>query len=278
MNNFAVLNIAYSYRPTAIVIHITTNNRCHLTCYYTHEVPLRHDVVRTDRGISLPWDAYFCFAAYRSVEQIEPGDTYEHTFEVPEWSYCQTKYFCFRGTVAGVLSPSVSPIFKYHMLYQKNRFEYYNTGDDWWFALYGSHYGAESFTPLTPHFITEERLLIYRAGYPGTLRITIRATDLEGHPTGPPLCVATINANTLTTNPAGEWRLIAFDEGSSLLANTKYAIIGAASLGTVSKYVGWRSDKTNPTYTRGEMLSSINHGLTWHAVPGIDMMFEEWGY
>ena len=64
--------------------------------------------------MTLPWGVYYCFVAWQSVEQTEAGDTLIHTFEVPDWSYCQIKWLAFRGTVAGELSPSVSPIFKHH--------------------------------------------------------------------------------------------------------------------------------------------------------------------
>jgi len=114
MNNFAVLNIAYYHTPTSISITITTNNPCHLTCYYTDKEPLRHRTSRNQRGLTLPWGAYYCFVAWQSVEQTEPGDTLIHTFEITPWSYCQTKWFAFRGTVAELLSPSVSCLFEHH--------------------------------------------------------------------------------------------------------------------------------------------------------------------
>ncbi len=114
MNNFAVLNIAYTPVPTALSFIIETNNPCHLTCYYTDKEPARHRTARNQRGLTLPWGAYYCFVAWLSVEQIEPGDTLTHTFHITPWAYCQTKWFAFRGTVAGELSPSVSALFKYH--------------------------------------------------------------------------------------------------------------------------------------------------------------------
>lgn len=114
MNNFAVLTINYTYTTTSVIIQITTNNPVHLTCYYTDKQPGRHKTERTDRGLTLPWGAYFCFVAWKTVEQQEPGDTLIHTFEIPGWIICQTKWFAFRGTVSGQLSPSVSPIFKHH--------------------------------------------------------------------------------------------------------------------------------------------------------------------
>ncbi|MBA7629610.1 hypothetical protein ES703_37110 [subsurface metagenome] len=114
MNNFALLTISYSHTATSIIITITTNNPCHLTCYYTDKEPGSHRTARNQRGLTLPWGVYYCFVAWLSVEQQQAGDTLIHTFEVPDWSYCQIKWFAFRGTVAGQLSPSVSPIFQHH--------------------------------------------------------------------------------------------------------------------------------------------------------------------
>ena len=114
LQHFAVLEVSYSHFETSIVITCTTNNPCHLTLYYTDKEPLRHATSRVVRGLSLPWGAYWCFVAWNSVEQQEAGDTYIHTFEVPDWSYCQTKWFTFRGTVAGEVSPSVSALLKHH--------------------------------------------------------------------------------------------------------------------------------------------------------------------
>ncbi|GAG83791.1 unnamed protein product, partial [marine sediment metagenome] len=45
---------------------------------------------------------------------MEAGDTLYHTFIIPEWEYCQTKWFTFRGEVDDILSPSVGPIFEHH--------------------------------------------------------------------------------------------------------------------------------------------------------------------
>lgn len=114
MNEFAVLTIAYTHLLSNVVIRITTNNPCHLFCYYTDIKPDIHKNSRTLRGLKVPWGAYFCFVAWNTIEQIEPGDTLIHTFSIPDWSYCQTLYFCFKGTVASIDSPSISPIFQHH--------------------------------------------------------------------------------------------------------------------------------------------------------------------
>lgn len=114
---FAVLNISYSLYNTGILITISTNNPCHLTCYYTDKEPLKHATARTIRGITLPWGNYFCFVAWKTVEQTEPGDTLIHTFNLTDWLGCQTRWFTFRGTVEEQLSPSAGPIFEKHKPY-----------------------------------------------------------------------------------------------------------------------------------------------------------------
>ncbi|MBA7579666.1 hypothetical protein ES708_21540 [subsurface metagenome] len=114
LQHFAVLEVSYLHKPTSIVITCRTNNPCHLTLYYTEKEPVRHATSLVKRGLAVPWGAYFCFVAWNSVEQQEAGDTLIHTFEVPDWSYCQTKWFTFRGTVAEVLSPSVTALLKHH--------------------------------------------------------------------------------------------------------------------------------------------------------------------
>ncbi len=113
MNNFAVLENNYLHLTNAIVLMNITNNPCHLTCYYSEKSPRRHKVSRRERGIDLPWGAYFCFVAWLSAEQLEAGDTLQHTFVIPAWYLAQVRWFAFRGTVSDVLSPSVSAIFQH---------------------------------------------------------------------------------------------------------------------------------------------------------------------
>jgi len=112
--NFAIPDIEYFHQPHSIRIKTSTNVPCHLTCYYTDKEPWKHHTSRTIRGLKVPWRTYFCFVAWNMVEQSEYGATLYHTFELPFWEYCQTKWFTFRGTVDDVESPSVGPIFKHH--------------------------------------------------------------------------------------------------------------------------------------------------------------------
>ena len=73
LQHFAVLTISYFHLGSSIFIVTTTNNPCHLTCYYTDKTPVRHATSLVKRGVALPWGAYFCFVAWKSVEQQEAG-------------------------------------------------------------------------------------------------------------------------------------------------------------------------------------------------------------
>lgn len=99
-------------------IVLTTDRPCHLWLYWTMNPPWVHRITRLERGLSVPWDAYWCYTSWTLIEQDEDGDTTEHTFSWLGWVNCQTKYFRFHGTIGGVNSPSDSPIFWKHYLYE----------------------------------------------------------------------------------------------------------------------------------------------------------------
>jgi len=95
-------------------IILTTNVPCHLWLFWTDKVPWTHRTSAVHRGLNVPWDAYWCFVSWHLIDQDEAGDTYTHTFRWLGWQVCQTKYFRFHGDIAGVTSPSDSPIFHKH--------------------------------------------------------------------------------------------------------------------------------------------------------------------
>lgn len=99
-------------------IVLTTDRPCHLWLYWTMNPPWVHRITRLERGLSVPWDAYWCYTSWTLIEQDEGGDTTTHTFQWPGWVNCQTKYFRFHGTIGGVNSPSDSPIFWKHYLWE----------------------------------------------------------------------------------------------------------------------------------------------------------------
>ncbi|MBA7572152.1 hypothetical protein ES708_13928 [subsurface metagenome] len=177
LQHFAVLEVSYLHKLTSIVVSCDTNNPCHLTLYYTEKEPVRHATSLVKRGLAVPWGAYFCFVAWNSVEQQEAGDTLIHTFEVPDWSYCQTKWFTFRGTVTEALSPSVTALLKHHhpgiptvkTFIARTSDGYLDTGI--WIRDYIlSHDGTKAYAYDTDDWwsvgqqLTQDWYIVYRAG------------------------------------------------------------------------------------------------------------------
>jgi len=161
------------------------------------------------------------------------------------------------------------------------KYEYYNTGDDnngggsW-----SSYKLCQTFTPTTNHKITSVKLLLLRAGNPGTITVGIyNTTDNPAYPTGNALCSGTTNGNTLPTGSPYEWREITLGDGYDLVAGTTYAIVTQGSGGNGSNAVYWRCDTSSPTYSGGMYGRSTSSG-TWGTAQmdnSKDDLFEEWG-
>jgi len=151
--------------------------------------------------------------------------------------------------------------------------DYYNTGDDQGYGLYGATWQAQTFTASSSYTITSVKLLLYRYGNPGTITVSIRATT-SGAPSGADLCSGTTDGNTLPTGSPYEWREITFGAGTPLTSGTKYAIVARAA-GTTSDNSGkWRVDTTDPTYTNGSDWYSTNSGGNWTEISTADHLFE----
>ena len=100
--------------------------------------------------------------------------------------------------------------------------DYYNTGDDGTPTLIGGVYWeSQTFTASSTYDIGSVKLKLYRIGTPGTLTVSIRATDGNGQPTGADLASGTTDGNTLTTNTSGEWREITFSSSYALTNETQ---------------------------------------------------------
>jgi len=113
----------------------------------------------------VPWGTYFCFVSYKLVEQAEPGDTLIHTFSIPEWEYCQTRWFFFQGTVDGLESPSFTCIFEYHHpgAYIEQT-EEQTIGIPWSSISGGSSYGQKLF--IDDRLLSSLSFYLYRVGIP----------------------------------------------------------------------------------------------------------------
>lgn len=156
-------------------------------------------------------------------------------------------------------------------------YEYHNTGDTGYVCAFGKYWKGQTFTPSTAHKITSVKLLLYRKGSPGIITVSIRATDVDGLPTGGDLCSGTTDGNTLPTDSPYEWREITLGDGYNLEVDTKYAIVLRAPDGDNANYCGWRCDDVGTVYTRGNYVSTSNSGVSWTGYASTDCMFEEWG-
>jgi hypothetical protein len=155
------------------------------------------------------------------------------------------------------------------------QYEYYNTGDDNYWSIYGAYWKAQTFTVgAAAHSITSVKLKLYRYNSPGLVTVSIRATA-SGVPTGGDLTSGTIDGNSLALSP-GAWYEITLTQ-YSLLANTKYAIVIRAPSGNSSNHADWRCDGTSPTYSGGSAANSTDSGVTWYESTSYDYMFEVWG-
>jgi len=170
---------------------------------------------------------------------------------------------------------------EYLLAPEERRFEYYNTGDDRNVYARGEWIPGQTITVGTvsdnvDHTITKIKLKLSRSGSPGTVYVSIRATDESGLPTGPDLSSGSIDGNTLTTDESGEWYEIGMSE-YTLEASTKYAIIVRAPDGDSLNYVRIRVDGSDPTYEGGNLVASDDNGATWDQDVTKDMLFEIYG-
>lgn len=157
-------------------------------------------------------------------------------------------------------------------------YEHYNTGDD---GTYNTNdatkYLGQSFTPSVDFRIASIKLKLWKYGTPGTITAHIYATDVNGHPTGTALCTGTLVTTDITTDGGGDWYRITFSSSALLIATTKYAIVIKIASADANNYLGWRRDTSDPTYTEGYLIYSIDSGSSWNDVTTMDFMFEVYG-
>jgi len=156
------------------------------------------------------------------------------------------------------------------------RYEYYEYVRPGFSEIFINNWAAQTFTPQVTHPITRVGLYLSRQGLPANSRVSIRATDASGHPTGEDLTGADFNGNDLPEGDPSQF--IYFDLPQyTLQADTKYAIVLRAPSGASSQHIKLGKDDQNPTYPRGTTLWSTSGGASWTPYPGIDYYFEEWG-
>lgn len=160
--------------------------------------------------------------------------------------------------------------------YADSMYEYYNTGDDAGADCYGATWTAQTFTTDDAHTVVSVRLKLYRVGEPGVFTVSIRETS-DSDPIGTDLTSGVLNANTLTTNTAGDWYEVVMTSEYALEADTMYSVVARAVAGDASNKVVVRFDTTTAGYTDGAYELSANSGVSWTTQTDDDLMFEVYG-
>lgn len=142
-------------------------------------------------------------------------------------------------------------------------------------GAYGAAWKAMSFTTVGAFTITSVKMWGFKIGVPGNLTVSIRATDVDGKPTGADLCSGTFAGGDLTADSGGQLFEITLGAGAELSATTKYAIVMRCLTGDIDNKVEFLGDLDN-TYADGATISSTDSGSTW-TVGAFEYYFETWG-
>jgi len=155
-------------------------------------------------------------------------------------------------------------------------YEYWNIYDPALSNLYNYFWQGQTFTPRENHTVKLLKLMMYRYGLPGTIGISIKATDDNGLPVGDDLIYAEFDGNALPTVYTSARVEIPLGDGLYVADGVMYAIIARAPAGNNDNYVRWRFQRPS-SYPRGAHVFSSDSGETWELDTTRDMRFEEWG-
>jgi len=108
------VDVQQTFTAVGVDVVLTTDVPCHLWLFYTFQEPWIHPITGRQRGLGVPWYAYWCYVTWIVVEQEEAGDTTEHTFIITGLVTCNKIWYRFHGNIGGVSSPSDSPIIYKH--------------------------------------------------------------------------------------------------------------------------------------------------------------------
>ncbi len=180
----------------------------------------------------------------------------------PHWDKQNCYIYCLDGMdnlQKNVISPPV--VLPYEGLI---------TGEDTYSIAHNTIWLAQSFTATSAQYLTGVSLRIYKVNAIQTVTIRIRATDVNGKPTGSDLAAVVLDNSLITTDSGGEWYDVTFSP-VTLVKDTVYSILLNESA-NVSVYVAWLRCSAGG-YTGGSAWSSADSGSTWAAVDG-DFMFK----
>jgi len=272
------VSIAQTELSGGFSIVLTTDVPCHLWLCWTSKVPWVHRVTRLERGLTVPWDSYWCYVVWHVIDQDEPGDTLIHTYTWLGWQVCQTKYFRFHGKICGEVSPSDSPIFWKHYTYVPppvilQEFWHLDGVHDIFGVMNpnGVGYSFDAAASYTLDHIVG--WFTVRAG-PSFLDVAIYNAGVDWKPTGAPLATAQIDKNGLQGWPNKLPKDIPLS-GAPIVAGQKYAVTFLTDCAApgCGWHVWWRTGAS--PY---KIITTFNQGTTWAPSPAWDsLVFENWG-
>lgn len=186
IGNWYQTNLTYILTASGYRIITTTNIPVHQFLRWTITPPQKHVKPVIMRGTVAGTYIDQCFVVYYDIEQVEPGDTFTHTFIAEPWPVCQTRYFYFWATKLAQLMPSASPIYEKHRTaptYTPICYSTPNPGNSRWSPSYCTHgsYAIRPCATFTPN------------------KLSFWLDQWGGWPFPPTLCAAiwTSNANAM---------------------------------------------------------------------------------
>ncbi len=161
----------------------------------------------------------------------------------------------------------------------KHKYEWFVENDSDYHYVNSNDWKAQTFSVGTlgdneSFRVTSVKLKLFRDGADvGDVVVSIRATDVDGKPTGDDLSNGTFNGNDLTASDSGEWREVNLSS-YVLSPSTKYAVVVRIN---GSSDIGLRYYSGDSGYGGGNVAYSSNAGVGWSAYSETDYMFEVLG-
>lgn len=128
-------------------------------------------------------------------------------------------------------------------------------------SIYGVNWQGQSILPRRGGFIRGARVHLLKQGTPVfNMTFALRATDINGLPTGPDLASVTYDTTTL---PNGATFDFVFTTPYQMTVGQKYAIIAYGDGGSAANYMRWSTANNDTVYADGTGMSSNTSGATW---------------
>ena len=272
MTHWALLDYSITSTPTQVTLITHTSTPAHLFAHYTTIQPVRTLLPRIRRGIQVFCYPRWSFTSQGYIEQTEPGETLEHTFIFDPWLNCITRWVLLSAQTDLTIKDSSGPILKYHN-YTATRYEYFLIPTYVNFVS-GQTWHATKITPTLSHSVTYIRLYLHHVvGTPGPMTVSIKAIDVNGHPTGPDLCSGDLDTTLLTVTG---WYSITMTTPENLISGITYAIVARCPAGTGADYVYWYSGAVSGG--NGKWEKSSDSGITWYSYTAYTLTFEVYGF